>query len=276
MDFVYQELTGKQKSIFQFMRQLDFDFSPLSLSDFARLCQASEHTVLALCRKMGFAGYKDLRQACGLDPALRLNLAYKEISDRDESLKPYLAWQHAALASLNGVVEDLDLAFLERQVSKLLEAREIVSFGHNVSAIPSQFLSHRLNLMSRKCVACQLGLGSDLSLHLSRMTSHDLVVLFSFQPYYQPISKIVKFTQEHNVPLITVTDSLESPAAAGPDHTIIVQTAVPIFDNSMLSPIAVVEALSSLLAFKLGPSGQQAIKANGAVNAYLFGDKWSL
>ena len=275
MDFVYAELSSKQKAVFQEMKKLDFDFSALSLGDFARHCQVSENTVLNLCRKMGFAGYKELRLACKLDPALRLALAYKEISERDESLQPYLAWQNSACQSLEAVVNGLDLAFLQSQANKIIEAREIVSFGHNVSAIPSQFLSHRLNLMSLKCVACQLGLGADLSLHLSRMTSQDLVVLFSFTPYYQPIYNIVSFAQDHNVQLLTVTDSLDSPAAAGPEHTIIVQTGVPIFSNSMLSPIAVVEALSTLVALKLGPSAQQAIKENGAVGAYIFGDKWS-
>lgn len=86
MDFVYAELSSKQKAVFQEMKKLDFDFSALSLGDFARHCQVSENTVLNLCRKMGFAGYKELRLACKLDPALRLALAYKEISERDESL----------------------------------------------------------------------------------------------------------------------------------------------------------------------------------------------
>ena len=86
----------------------------------------------------------------------------------------------------------------------------------------------------------------------------DLVIFFSFPRYYFPIGNIAKKAAKSGVPILTITDSDTSPAAAHSTLLLLCPTSTKLFYNSMTAPMAMLNILASCLVIdSVSPSERQ-------------------
>lgn len=102
---------------------------------------------------------------------------------------------------------------------------------------------------------------SDLELTqktIQQLTDGDLVIFFSFPRYYFPIGNIAKKAAKSGVPILTITDSDTSPAAAHSTLLLLCPTSTKLFYNSMTVPMAMLNILASCLVIdSVSPAERQ-------------------
>ena len=93
---------------------------------------------------------------------------------------------------------------------------------------------------------------------IQQLTDGDLVIFFSFPRYYFPIGNIAKKAAKSGVPILTITDSDTSPAAAHSTLLLLCPTSTKLFYNSMTAPMAMLNILASCLVIdSVSPSERQ-------------------
>lgn len=101
---------------------------------------------------------------------------------------------------------------------------------------------------------------SDLELTqktIQQLTDGDLVIFFSF-PRYFPIGNIAKKAAKSGVPILTITDSDTSPAAAHSTLLLLCPTSTKSSYNSMTVPMAMLNILASCLVIdSVSPAERQ-------------------
>lgn len=276
----YSQLTKKQRNILDYIMENSEDVCYISLKELAKRAKASEVSVLKVCRELGFDGYTELKKAfqsraqhqlCSLNEieALVRQSPVGMQAQKHELFKMICMMEQKNMTDmLNGL--DVDRIFECAQA--LLDAHEVIIFGHNASKTPSDYLAHRLNYLRVKAYAIKLGDSDTVKTTLARLDQRDFVVFFSFPPYYYPTAEMVKYAQMRGARIITITDDLASPAVAANGHTFICKTKVPFFYNALSMPMTFVELLASSMAIQLGEQLDRIIKEELLVSRFINGD----
>lgn len=255
----YNLLTKKQREVFDYMMDNPKDIQYITLKDLAKRAGSSEVTILKVCKQLGFENFVGLKKA--FQNSEKRLLSFNEIENlvnqsssrsqeqKKELFKMICMYEQENITDMiNGI--DVDLIF--KCAQQLLEANEIIVFGHNASKTLADYLTHRLSYLRLKAYSVKLGDDHIVKTALARMDNKDFVVLFSFPPYHYPTADIVKFAQMKGAGIITITYDMTSPAIADNGHTFICKTKSPFFYNVLSVPMKFIELLASSMAIQLG------------------------
>jgi DNA-binding MurR/RpiR family transcriptional regulator len=269
------ELTKKQNEIVDFLLGNPEAVCYISLKELSRRTGTSEVSVLRLCRALGYDGYAALREAFR---------AYTERLSRgstapafleggaqgsDEKLQLlnsiFLGEQSAMQRFLSSVNPDA----LFQSAKGLMNAEDVMIFGHDVSKILAEYFSYRLSFLHIKSTPVALGDNDAVQNVLARLKKTDHVVLFSFPPYHMPIRGVAKYAQFRGTPVTVITDSLQSPAVTEESINLICDTSTRFFYNSHTLPVTLINLLASCVAIELGPHFDEILAEEQSVNRFI-------
>ena len=248
-------LTSKQKSIAQYIMDNPDEASYLSLKDLSTRTGSSEVSVLRLCRALKQHTQGAFRAATLSAPSLHPD---NRIGTAEELLNKVCADEQN---NLNATIAQLDAQMLVNCAHRLLESERVFVFAHDRSYVFADYLCYRLNFLRIQATAVQLGESNTVSTILAAMQDGDTAILFSFPPYYEPCANAASYCRYKNIPLIAVTDSMDSPAAAGADSVFLCRTGARYFYNSQVATLSFINILTSCIAIQMG-SGFDEILAN--------------
>lgn len=276
----YSQLTKKQRNILDYIMENSEDVCYISLKELAKRAKASEVSVLKVCRELGFDGYTELKKAfqsraqhqlCSLNEIEAL-VRQSPVGMQEQKHELFKMICMMEQKNMTDMLNGLDVDRIFECAQALLDAHEVIIFGHNASKTPSDYLAHRLNYLRVKAYAIKLGDSDTVKTTLARLDQRDFVVFFSFPPYYYPTAEMVKYAQMRGARIITITDDLASPAVAANGHTFICKTKVPFFYNALSMPMTFVELLASSMAIQLGEQLDRIIKEELLVSRFINGD----
>ena len=84
---------------------------------------------------------------------------------------------------------------------------------------------------------------SDIFEQLLRVGEGDVVIGIGFPRYSIRTIEALKFAKSKKADIVAITDSLLSPLAAHADHTLIAQSNMASFVDSLVAPLSVINAL---------------------------------
>ncbi len=154
----------------------------------------------------------------------------------------------------------------------LMNAREVLLFGHDVSKVMADYFAHRLNYLRIKAASVKLGDSDAVRTSLSMISEDDVIVLFSFPPYYQPVSNVARFAAYRGAKVVTLTDSADSPAATDGPFNFLCGTKTKFFFNSLTAPVSLINVLTSCIALEMGPSLNRILEEELNVSRFMSGE----
>ena len=161
-------------------------------------------------------------------------------------------------AVFSDFITNINLESVIKASDEIRKSTRIYIFAHDISLVPGKFLQSRLEILYLHSALIDL---SDLEVTqkiIQQLTDGDLVIFFSFPRYYFPIGNIAKKAAKSGVPILTITDSDTSPAAAHSTLLLLCPTSTKLFYNSMTAPMAMLNILASCLVIdSVSPSERQ-------------------
>lgn len=155
-------------------------------------------------------------------------------------------------------ISGIDLDAVVRASDEIRRSSRIFIFAHDLSKVPGRFLKGRLELLYFNATLVDLSDLEETQRTIRQLTVGDLVIFFSFPRYYFPIGNIAKKAAESGVPVLTITDSETSPAAAHSTLLLLCPTSTKLFYNSMTVPMAMLNILASCLVIdSVSPAERQ-------------------
>lgn len=204
----------------------------------------SESTVVRFANELGFPGYPKLQKALQeliknkLTTVQRIELSNDFVSE-ETALKGVLK---SDMENLRATLEKINHKTFEEVVNSIFEAKRIYIIGLRSSTALAEFLGFYLNLILENVHVVAYGV-SDTFEQMISVGEGDLVIGIGFPRYASRTVDALNFAHKRGAKVVALTDSLLSPLAARADYTLIAQSNMASFVDSLVAPLSVINAL---------------------------------
>ncbi|WP_123053805.1 MurR/RpiR family transcriptional regulator [Clostridium sp. JN-1] len=204
----------------------------------------SESTVVRFANELGFTGYPKLQKALQeliknkLTTVQRIELSNDFITE-ESALKGVLK---SDMENIRATLEKINHKTFEDVVNSIFSAKKIYIIGLRSSTALAEFLGFYLNLILDNVKVVAYGI-SDIFEQMINLNKDDLVIGIGFPRYAARTVESLNFAQNRGAKVVAVTDSLLSPLAARADYTLIAQSNMASFVDSLVAPLSVINAL---------------------------------
>ena len=232
-----------------------------SVARFAERAGVSPPTVTRFITKLGFSGYPEFQENLRHEVQARLSSPlnrYREEPKRDSAVNDSLAVSAHNLKATLDLLSDRDV---KEAVELLADVRRrVMILGGRVSATLARYLAGQLHLL-RPGIGLVDTERSAPAQQLIDMRKTDVLVVFDYRRYQPDTIECARVAAARGCDVILFTDPWLSPASAFARQVLVtsVQTAGPF--DSLVSAMAVVEAVIAAVLRQLGPRAQQRMQS---------------
>ena len=204
----------------------------------------SESTVVRFASEVGFSGYPKLQKALQeliknkLTTVQRLELRNDYFTDGD-ALKGVLK---ADMENIRATLEKINQNTFQDVVKSIFEAKRIYIIGLRSSTAIAEFLGFYLNIILQNVKVVSYGI-SDVFEQMINVGEGDLVIGIGFPRYAAKTIDALEFSRDRGAKVVALTDGLLSPLATKADYTLIAQSNMASFVDSLVAPLSVINAL---------------------------------
>lgn len=191
----------------------------LSIHQLAEKTFSSPSTVIRMCQRIGFAGYKEFRQAVTCEVAVRRlgrGQESREITQSDslDDIVDKVTYQN--IMSLEDTKSLVDTETLQACVDLLTTARTVLLFGLGLSLCAAQDLNLKLLRLNKCCVVNEDWHAQLLQAKNARR--EDLAIVVSCSGETEEVIECIKVLRERKTPIIAITRRVASPVAELSDY----------------------------------------------------------
>ena len=201
----------------------------------------SESTVVRFANELGFSGYPKLQKALQeliknkLTTVQRLELS-NDFASHGAALKGVLK---ADMENIRATLEKINPYTFEDVLNSIFEAKNIYIIGLRSSTALAEFLGFYLNIILQNVRIVSYGI-SDIFEQMINIGEGDLVIGIGFPRYATKTIDVLDFSKARGAKVVAITDSLLSPLAAKADSTLIAQSNMASFVDSLVAPLSVI------------------------------------
>lgn len=240
----FQRLSKGQKLIAEFILKHYDKAAFMTAAKLGDSVNVSESTVVRFANELGYEGYPELQKALQeliktkLTTVQRIELSNDFMGD-DSVIKSVLK---SDINNIRDSLEKIDSKTFDEIVDKILSAKKIYIIGLRSSTTLAEFLGFYLNLILDNVRVVSHGV-SDIFEQLLRLDSDDLIIGMGFPRYSSRTIDALNYAKKNGATVIALTDSMLSPLTENADYTLLAQSNMASFVDSLVAPMSVINAL---------------------------------
>jgi DNA-binding MurR/RpiR family transcriptional regulator len=211
----------------------------------------SESTVVRFANELGYEGYPELQKALQeliknkLTTVQRIELSNDFIT-QDNALKGVLK---SDIENIRATLEKINYQAFESAVDSIINAKKIYIVGLRSSTALADFLGFYLNLVLDNVKIVSYGM-SEIFEQMLSLSEDDCVIGIGFPRYAMRTVEVLTFAKSRDADVVAITDSVLSPLAARADYTLIAESNMASFVDSLVAPLSVINALIIAVGLK--------------------------
>jgi len=245
IESVYPTLSKGQKKISNYILEHYDKAAYMTASRLGGEVGVSESTVVRYAIELGYEGYPEFHAALQETLRMRLTAVQRmEVSDDRISEERILDSVLTSDAErIRKTLENIDRDAFDRAIDALLSARRIYTIGMRSSSSLADFLSYYLSLVFDDVRRVRTTSGSEVFEQLMRIDERDVLIAVSFPRYSTRIVSAVDYAVSAGAKVISITDSVASPIAAGTYATLTAKSDMVSFGDSLVAPLSIINAI---------------------------------
>jgi DNA-binding MurR/RpiR family transcriptional regulator len=263
----FDDLSPQLRNAARYLLDHRDDVALLSMRELAQAAGLPSVTFVRLARALGFVDYSDLRRL--FQNRLRNGKERKRYSRKARDLQ-FRGDETGTLALLKDLfsaeMDNIELTFEKNHPDDLIEtvglienAKSICVLGQRSCFAIGFFFNYVYRLFRNNSVLLQ-NQGGTIIDELRGVGRGDVLVAISLAPYTREVVQAVQFASEAGARIVAITDDPLSPIGRAADQTLLVAAATPSFFHSIVSMMALVQALLALLVSRGGRPALDAIE----------------
>lgn len=217
----------------------------LTASRLGQLVNLSESTVVRFATVLGYNGYSEFQIAVGelvkskLTPTQRIEITKKRIGRKDiiENV------MQADILKLKHTFENLNRDDFYASVDAILDARTIYIIGARSTEPVAHLLSYNLSLIFPNVKHVQVSSTAEIFEQMFSIGANDVLIAFSFPRYSSKVVNAVKYASSRNARVVVITDSMTSPLVQHATYSLIAETDMASFMDSVVAPISIINTI---------------------------------
>ena len=240
----FNYLSKGQKKVAQFIIN-DYDRAAfMTAASLGEIVGISESTVVRFANTLGYVGYKDLQRSLQeliknkLTTVQRLSMV-NSYSNDESILRKVM---EKDMDNMEKTINEMDYENFEKSVELILNAEKLYIIGMRSSNFLAGYLGFYLSFLLENVKVVTSG-PNDVFEQLLNVTSKDLVIGISYPRYSKRTLEALDYSKEKGCKIISITDSLISPAANYADLSLIASSDMLSFVDSLVAPMSLINAL---------------------------------
>lgn len=228
--------SGAEKGVIHFLLKNSEKGVNLNIHQLAETTYTSSSTIIRLCRKLGFQGYKDFHKSLIYEMALRKATSRekgKEIS-REDSLETIVdKVTYKNIASLENTRKLIDTNILQDCVDLIYSANTICLFGMGSSLLVAKDAYLKFLRMNKPCL-----INEDWHAQLLQarnIKKEDVAIVISYSGLTEEVLKCASTVKQKGTPIIAITRFEDSPLSRMADYNLSVAATEFIFRSGAMS-----------------------------------------
>lgn len=231
-----KEASPTERSIIKFILENPRETSSLTIYELAEKTFSSPSSIIRMCKKTGFSGYKDFTRA------LIYELAIKDHSRRKgdgqlikannvEVIVEEITYKN--IVSLEDTRKIMDLEVLEKSIELISKCDNICFFGIGSSLIVAKDAQQKFLRLNKSCTV-----NEDWHLQLltaRNMSPKDLGIIISYSGQTLEMIECAEAMKENQVKIISITKYGNSPIVELADYNIFVAANESTFRSGAMS-----------------------------------------
>ncbi|MCK9442941.1 MAG: MurR/RpiR family transcriptional regulator [Tissierellaceae bacterium] len=206
--------------------------------------QVSESTVVRFAHALGYEGYKDLQRELHeliknkLTTVQRLSMVESH-SNKESELKGAM---EKDIDNIQKTINEISHDSFRKAIELILKAENIYILGLRSSAFLAGYLGFYLNFLIKGVKVVTSG-PNDVFEQLLKADANDVIIGISYPRYSKRTLEALDFCKEKGCKIISITDSLISPASKYSDISLIASSDMLSFVDSLVAPMSLINAL---------------------------------
>ncbi|WP_423190398.1 MurR/RpiR family transcriptional regulator [Alkalibacterium sp. f15] len=231
-----KDASPTEMSIIDYILKNTEETSRMTIYNLAEKTFSSPSTIIRLCKKNGYMGYKDFVKDLIYEQAVRSNYRDKHIAEltrTDEIEEIINKVTHKNILSLEETEKLIDTEVIKTCVNKLFECEKLTIFGIGASLIvakDAQLKFTRINKMSYVSEDWHTQL-----LMAKNMSERDVALVISYSGQTEEIITCAEVAKENGATIISITKTDESPINRLADYAIYVSANEFSFRSGAMS-----------------------------------------
>lgn len=230
------QMTPAESEVVQYLLHNPEEAMELSVHELAERSFSSSATIVRMCRRLGFDGYKELRRSLQYELAVRKRSERErrdEISKEDslEAMVDKITYKN--IVSLEETKNLVDIPVLQQCVDLLCSARTIYMFGIGSSLCVARDACLKFLRLGKSCV-----LNDDWHsqlLQARNITAGDVGLFISYSGQTVEMIECAKSLKENGGRMILITRFATSELAELSDYNLYVAAHESLFRNGAMS-----------------------------------------
>ncbi len=226
-----------------------FNVSALAL---AREAGVSSSTVMRFVAVLGYDKYSEFQTA--IRDMVKVDIRFKQHIDlakkqfaRGDILKNVL---ESDIKKLQNVEKRLSRNDFKSFVYSILTAKRVFVIGSKSAEGIAQILTYNLSLLLDNVVPLKLSSSAELLKDIYSIGSKDVFIAIYFPKYSNEILTGAKYCKKKQTNILAITDSASSPLIEYADNTIITETDMGQFTDSMVASLSIINAIVVQVSFE--------------------------
>lgn len=246
---LYPALTTQLRKAADYVLENPLNIALLPIRKSSDEAGVTPSTMTRLAKTLGFERYNTFKDVFKQAIHAKVPVNYgsraqslQALSGPSSSNKVFKEFAEAAFKDLEQLFNDETLSSIQSAATMILQAKTIYVLGFRDAFACAHHFAY-VGRIALPNIMLIRGNEGDLLSELGKISKDDVVVAFGSEPYAIETVNSINIVKQQEGRLITITDDLRSPLSAGADVVLTVETDTPHFFPSILSTIALVEAL---------------------------------
>lgn len=240
----YNTLSKGQKLIADYLIANYDKAAFMTAASIGEIVGVSESTVVRFAITIGYEGYKELRKE--LHELIKTKLTtVQRLSMTDKYSSQKNALQNVMEKDIDNIqktIDEIDYKKFENAVELILNAKNVYVLGLRSSSFLAGYLGFYLNFLLKNSNVIIAG-PNDVFEQLLRVSEDDVIIGISYPRYSRRTLEAIDFSKEKGCKIISITDSLSSPAAKESHIALIASSDMLSFVDSLVAPMSLINAL---------------------------------
>ena len=246
------EFSKGQKRIARYILDHYDKAAYMTASRLGSIVEVSESTVVRFAIEVGFDGYPEMQRA--LQELIRTRLTAVQRVDVTNSLIGEDDVLDKVLGSdadkIRRTLDEIDRKSFDEAVEKIVAARSIYIIGVRSSSTLAGVLNFNFRIILDNVKFVQTTSGSEMFEQIMSIGPEDVLIAISFPRYSKRIINAVEYATGAGADVISITDSRQSPIAAGADQLLLARSDMVSFVDSLVAPLSIINAIIVAVARK--------------------------
>lgn len=258
----YPKLSAKKKKVADFVLKDYKQVSLMTAKELSIQCGVSEPTIIRFATDLGFTGFldfvrhvKEMVQARLSSVDLLMN-AHKDVNGAT-TLERYCK---SAIGNIKKLMEMVSPEEIQTIANVIFQARNVYVVGYRAAGISASYFGYFLKRI-KKNVTVDTNLSWEILDTLPTYAKDSVVFAVTFRRYSKRMIRFLEYAKENGATIVSLTDSMVSPAINLSDHYIVIDYKGVSFVDPLAHVTAYMGALIHEITFLDTDKAMKSLKA---------------